>query len=146
MTDRTHAYVPPRTDDDESSTAASSPALFVPLRLRSETGQEIVEIDQMSAVVGRHSDADVRLIAADVSRRHCRLYFSDGVWKAQDLSSLNGMFLNGEAVRVATLYMGDRLRLGTTTFVVERASAPRSLRGRAMRNETLRSIAKVIEG
>lgn len=142
MSERTHIYIP-ADPDDESSTAAVSPALFVPLRLRSEAGHEIIEIDQPSAVIGRHTDADVRLAAADVSRRHCRVYFDEGTWKVQDLSSLNGLFLNGEPVRVGPLYQGDRLRLGMTTFIVERSAAPRALRGRGIRNETLRSIARV---
>jgi len=131
-----------RRPDDDFSTMASSPPpeapAFVPLRMRSETGSEIVEIDQVRAVVGRHSEADVKLAAADISRRHCQFDFEEGVWLVRDLSSLNGVFVNGERVRVAPLHLGDRVSLGMTTFIIERAAPAKT-----SKVSTLRSIAKV---
>lgn len=132
----------PRPENDGSTTSPLT--LFVPLRLRSESGSEIVEIDQPSAVLGRHTDADVRLLAPDVSRRHCRLFFTAGVWHAEDMASLNGLAVNGQRVRTSPLFLGDRLRIGATTFIVERAAVPRGIKGRGGKNETLRSIADVI--
>ena len=46
-------------------------------------------------LIGRHSQADIRLPLPDVSRRHCRFFFGEGVWQVLDLNSLNGVFLNG---------------------------------------------------
>ena len=90
------------------------------LRLRMlEDDEFCVEIGQPIVVLGRHSDVDVRLKHPEVSRRHCRFAFDDGVWTVRDLNSLNGVFVNTEKVREAPLQAGDRLRLGTVDFLVE---------------------------
>jgi pSer/pThr/pTyr-binding forkhead associated (FHA) protein len=148
MADRpTQTYVRALLDDDPSTLARRPDSVaaptFVPLRMRSEIGAEIVEIDQLSATLGRGSTADIRLSAPDISRRHCELFFDLGVWKVRDLSSLNGVYVNDAPVRVAAIHMGDRLRIGSTAFLVERATVrhPNSAR---IKNETLRSIARVI--
>ena len=70
-------------------------------------------------VVGRHSGADVRLSLPDVSRRHCRLFHAKGRWEVVDLDSLNGVWVNQEAVDHAVLRQGDALRLGGFTFMVD---------------------------
>ncbi|HYV37887.1 MAG TPA: FHA domain-containing protein, partial [Gemmataceae bacterium] len=71
----------------------------------------------------RHSAADVRLALPDVSRRHCRFVFSDGSWRVFDLNSLNGVFVNGERLQEATVFHGDRIRIGSLTFECELESA-----------------------
>jgi pSer/pThr/pTyr-binding forkhead associated (FHA) protein len=70
-------------------------------------------------LIGRHSDADVRLSLPDVSRRHCRLVFAASRWQIFDLNSLNGVFVNGDRVQQATLDDGDIIRIGGLTFQVE---------------------------
>jgi pSer/pThr/pTyr-binding forkhead associated (FHA) protein len=95
------------------------PADFIPLRLVLQPSGATVELTQPDMLIGRHSQADVRLPLPDVSRRHCRFFFSQGVWQVIDLNSLNGVFLNGEAVRQATLRSGDLLRIGGFTFAVD---------------------------
>jgi hypothetical protein len=97
---------------------------FAPLRLRMvEDDDFCVEIGQPIVVLGRHSDVDVRLKHPEISRRHCRFAFDDGVWTVRDLNSLNGVFVNTAKVREAPLQAGDRLRLGTVDFFVELAPA-----------------------
>ncbi|HWG45050.1 MAG TPA: FHA domain-containing protein [Gemmataceae bacterium] len=95
------------------------PADFVPLRLILQPSAASIELTQPDMLLGRHSHADVRLPLPDVSRRHCRFLFSQGVWQVLDLNSLNGVFLNGELIRQATVRQGDLLRIGGFTFVVE---------------------------
>ena len=80
-----------RTDSSHSANLAP----FVPLRLRRELSGEIVEIATPSAVVGRHTQADLRLNDPDISRRHCRIGLEDGMWRVFDLESTNGVYLNG---------------------------------------------------
>jgi pSer/pThr/pTyr-binding forkhead associated (FHA) protein len=75
-------------------------------------------------LVGRHSEADIRLPLPDVSRRHCRLLFVEGCWQVVDLNSLNGVHVNGEAVLQAPLVEGDLLRIGGFTFAVELGGPP----------------------
>src|SRR5579875_1503315 len=95
------------------------PEDFVPLRLILQPSGATVELAQPDMLIGRHSQADVRLPLPDVSRRHCRFLFSEGVWQVIDLNSLNGVFVNGEQVRQTTLRSGDLIRIGGFTFAVE---------------------------
>jgi pSer/pThr/pTyr-binding forkhead associated (FHA) protein len=95
------------------------PADFVPLRLVLQPSGASVELTQPDMLLGRHSQADIRLPLPDVSRRHCRFIFGQGVWQVLDLNSLNGVFLNGELVRQATVRQGDLLRIGGFTFAVD---------------------------
>jgi pSer/pThr/pTyr-binding forkhead associated (FHA) protein len=100
------------------------PADFVPLRLLLQPGGLCVELNKPDMLIGRHSTADVRLSLPDISRRHCRFTFSDGSWRVFDLSSLNGVFVNGERLHEATVFHGDRVRLGSLTFEVELTPTP----------------------
>jgi pSer/pThr/pTyr-binding forkhead associated (FHA) protein len=99
------------------------PADFVPLRLVLQPGCASVTLTRPDMLIGRHSQADIRLPLPDVSRRHCRFFFGEGVWQVLDLNSLNGVFLNGEPVRQATLHQGDLLRIGGFTFAVDLGGA-----------------------
>jgi pSer/pThr/pTyr-binding forkhead associated (FHA) protein len=83
-----------------------------------------------------------------VSRRHCRLVYADGRWEVSDLNSLNGVFVNGERVKQATLRHDDELRLGGFTFRVETVTQqptvqlpPPEATGEA---EVLRSIVEAL--
>ena len=98
---------------------ADLPRDFVPMRLLLQPGGFSVLLDRSEAVVGRHSNADVRLTLSDVSRRHCRFVFSDGAWRVFDMKSLNGVYVNGEKLQEATLFHGDRLQIGSLVFEVE---------------------------
>jgi pSer/pThr/pTyr-binding forkhead associated (FHA) protein len=100
---------------------------FVPLRLLLLPGGLCVELTRPNMLVGRHSEADVRLALPDVSRRHCRFLFQHGHWKIIDLDSMNGIFLNGERMQEAALYDGDQVRIGSFMFAVRLEGHSRSL-------------------
>jgi pSer/pThr/pTyr-binding forkhead associated (FHA) protein len=102
----------------EPSLENDFPAGFVPVRLTLEPGGLSVELTSADMLIGRHSEADIRLALPDISRRHCRCFFSDGHWQVRDLNSLNGVFVNGQRMHEATLYDGDRLQLGSLVFSV----------------------------
>jgi pSer/pThr/pTyr-binding forkhead associated (FHA) protein len=95
------------------------PADFIPLRLILQPSGASIELTQPDLLLGRHSQADIRLPLPDVSRRHCRFLFVQGIWQVIDLNSLNGVFLNEEPIRQATVQQGDMLRIGGFTFVVD---------------------------
>jgi pSer/pThr/pTyr-binding forkhead associated (FHA) protein len=95
-----------------------TPVDFVPLRLLLLPGGLSVELSRPDMLVGRHSEADVRLALPDISRRHCRFLFQHGHWKVIDLNSLNGVYVNGQRMHEATVYDGDKIRLGGFTFAV----------------------------
>jgi pSer/pThr/pTyr-binding forkhead associated (FHA) protein len=70
--------------------------------------------------VGRATRADFIVDAALVSRLHCRLTATDRHVQVEDLSSTNGIFVNGKKVNKAKLASGDRLRVGRVELTVER--------------------------
>jgi pSer/pThr/pTyr-binding forkhead associated (FHA) protein len=111
---------------------------FTPLRLVLQPTGAVLEVNRPDAVVGRHSGADVRLCLPDVSRRHCRLFHTDGRWEVVDLDSLNGVWVNEQAVEQAVLNHGDTLRLGGFTFVVDLSKPAAAADGD--RSGVLRSI------
>ena len=73
-------------------------------------------------VIGRSSACDVALDDASASRRHAELRRRGGKTVLVDLDSTNGTLVNGRRVREAPLRAGDRITIGTTTIVFERAS------------------------
>jgi hypothetical protein len=95
------------------------PAGFVPLRMCIEGADLHVEVTVPIAIVGRHTEADLRLDFSDVSRRHCRLAFEYGLWRIQDLKSMNGVFVNNQSVLDAPLYTGDLVKIGCVKLLVE---------------------------
>lgn len=63
-------------------------------------------------VLGRGKDADIRVDAVQVSRRHARLTHVDDRVTVVDLDSENGTFVNDQRVTMAMLEPGDHLRFG----------------------------------
>ena len=99
------------------------PPNFVPLRLVVQPTGVVVELTRPDMLLGRHSEADVRLPLPDVSRRHCRFECESGRWFVIDLDSLNGVYVNDALVRRAELRHGDKLRIGGFTFGVDLSPA-----------------------
>ncbi len=95
------------------------PAGFLPMRLVLQPGGFSVELTRPEMLVGRHSVVDVRLRSPEVSRRHCRFVFAEGHWQVFDLSSLNGVWVNGLRVQRAILQNKDVLHIGSYDFEVE---------------------------
>lgn len=115
------------------------PSGFSPLRMRVEGGGMEVEVTCPVASVGRHTDSDLRLGFADVSRHHCQFVFESGVWRVFDLRSLNGIYVNNRRTAEATLFEGDLVRIGCVTLLVLAATpAPEKA------HEKLRQIVDVL--
>jgi predicted component of type VI protein secretion system len=119
---------------------------FFPLRLVLRPGGFVVDLTRPQMVFGRHSDADVRLPLPDISRRHCRFVFEGGGWKVQDLSSLNGLYVNGERVAEAVLKQDDVVRVGGFLFTadVRGDDLPAGNAGRNTAGIVLRDIANAL--
>jgi hypothetical protein len=79
-------------------------------------------------VVGRGSDADLRINDPGVSRRHVEFRIFPGDPAPQvsvvDLGSTNGMLVNGQRVQQATLDDGATVKIGNTTMTVHYVAAP----------------------
>jgi hypothetical protein len=69
--------------------------------------------------IGRHTDCDIVLGEASISRRHAQLRFRDGRWILQDLCSTNGTFVNGDPVGRCELRPGDRILIGPRRLIVD---------------------------
>jgi pSer/pThr/pTyr-binding forkhead associated (FHA) protein len=130
--------------DNAETTSHAHPTVHHPLRLRREPAGDIVEIRRSSALVGRLAQADVRLTEPEISRRHCRFVLEDGLWRIRDLGSTNGIHLNGHRLQEAVLYPGDRVHIGSVEFIVERATAQRTIRGKREQEQALESIARAV--
>jgi hypothetical protein len=71
-------------------------------------------------VVGRASDADLRLSDPGVSRRHAEIRYEQGVFLIVDLGSTNGLRVNDVPTTRRQLSPGDRIQLGSTTLLFRR--------------------------
>jgi predicted component of type VI protein secretion system len=70
-------------------------------------------------VVGRE-DAAITLDDPEVSRRHAVVRVREAGVEIEDLSSLNGTFVNGRRIAAPTaLARGDRIEVGMTSFEIE---------------------------
>jgi hypothetical protein len=73
-------------------------------------------------VIGRGTDADLRVNDPGVSRRHAEIRVTPGVGTPTvsivDLGSTNGMLVNGQRVQQATLGDGAAVRIGNTTLTL----------------------------
>jgi pSer/pThr/pTyr-binding forkhead associated (FHA) protein len=93
---------------------------FQPLRLRLQPGDHVVDLTEPDILLGRQSDADLRMPQPDVSRHHCRFQFMADGWRVVDLNSLNGVYVNGSRVRsLAVIQPGDRIRICGVEMNVE---------------------------
>ncbi|MCP3103755.1 PAS domain S-box protein [Myxococcus sp. K15C18031901] len=73
-------------------------------------------LEQGEHIIGRGTEATVRIDDHGVSRKHARIFRSpDGACQVTDLESTNGTLLNGTPVSTAELQEGDRLQIGTVT-------------------------------
>ena len=101
------------------------------VRLVVEQGRRrlrVVRLRGPDTRIGRARGSGVRIPSAEVSRQHCVLRVEDGLVTVEDLDSVNGTYLNGEAVvGCQVVRPGDRLNVGPVTFVVEYELTPEAL-------------------
>jgi hypothetical protein len=80
-------------------------------------------LDPPGIVIGRGTDADLRINDPGVSRRHAEIRVSANDTSGTDVSvvdlgSTNGMLVNGSRVQQATLEDGGTIKIGNTTMTV----------------------------
>ncbi|MFI7324447.1 FhaA domain-containing protein [Streptomyces rubiginosohelvolus] len=78
------------------------------------------QISRPTLVMGRSTDADVRIDDPGVSRRHCEIRTGTPS-TIQDLGSTNGIVVDGQHTTRATLRDGSRIVVGSTTIVYRQA-------------------------
>ena len=74
-------------------------------------------LDQPVMAAGRHPGSDIFLDDVTVSRRHAEFRREDDEFKVVDVGSLNGTYVNQEAVESAVLLNGDEVQIGKFRLV-----------------------------
>jgi hypothetical protein len=73
-------------------------------------------------VIGRGSDADLRINDPGISRRHAQIRITATGAQVKidivDLGSTNGIVVDGQRVEQATLHEGSRIEIGSTRMLV----------------------------
>jgi hypothetical protein len=97
---------------------AEGPHLVLRTGAGSQGDERLVPLDAQVTVVGRGSEADVRLSDTGVSRVHCEVRREGDAVVLADRGSTNGTSVNGRRVRTAVLQDGDVIEVGATSLVV----------------------------
>jgi hypothetical protein len=82
-----------------------------------EVGSTTYAVSRPTTLIGRGSEADLRIDDPGISRRHAELRRSGGDVTVVDLGSTNGVVVDGERVERARLRDGSEVVLGSTTMV-----------------------------
>jgi predicted component of type VI protein secretion system len=75
---------------------------------------------KLPTVIGRSSDATLKIKSSRISRNHCEIDQFEGELTVRDLESSNGTYVNGHRIAEVTyLSPGDELRIGPLTLRAE---------------------------
>ena len=109
----------PSTLELAGPAGAEPQARVTSIRWLGSAARSATIIDRARLTIGRSAEADVRLEAAGVSRRHAEIFHRGTVTAIADAGSKNGVFVNGRAITHTALMVGDVIRLGDALGVVE---------------------------
>lgn len=90
-------------------------------------GRPDLELTEPLTVLGRGTEAQLRLTHTSVSRRHAQIeHYPDvrapggaGHWVLSDLGSTNGTSVNGRRVEQVEIHDGDRIDLGGASLIFQ---------------------------
>ena len=110
-------------EDEEAAGPPARPACWL------RWGHHHLTLGEGENVVGRGSEADVRIGVPEVSRRHARIVVEGGNAVVEDLQSRNGTFVRGRPVnRPTKLADGDEVAFGPEVLVFCSTSASTTTR------------------
>jgi len=78
-------------------------------------------VEKRRVVIGRSKECDIQLTDANVSRQHAELRQEGTAYWIVDLDSTNGTEVNGQREKRAKLEDGDKITIGSTELLFERA-------------------------
>jgi diguanylate cyclase (GGDEF)-like protein len=79
---------------------------------------QVFRLDQAETLLGRAKEAGVRVEDVGISRLHARIVRTqEGRFVLEDLSSTNGVFVNGKKVERAELATSDRVQIGPSAIL-----------------------------
>lgn len=113
----------------ESSVVAGADGIVTTPRPTDDRTQLVLEVNGMrhplhspGLVIGRGTEADVRINDPGISRRHAEIRVSEAGQALSvdivDLGSTNGIIVNGHRVRQSGLQAGSRIEIGSTRMLV----------------------------
>ncbi|QWR77645.1 FHA domain-containing protein [Candidatus Magnetomonas plexicatena] len=117
------------------------------LKFKEAAIKEVV-IDKDVITVGRKPTNDIHVDNLAVSGVHAKVFKKDDQYYIEDLSSLNGTFVNGRKISVHALHDADVIIIGkhTLNFISDKpedAKAPSPSKDRDLLDETILIDAKV---
>jgi len=96
------------------------PIQCTPMKPRLILGSREFEVTSTGLTLGRDTSNSIPIEDDSVSAFHCRVEMNPDCFVLVDCDSLNGTYVNGRAVSMASLQNGDEIRIGRTRlrFVV----------------------------
>ncbi len=83
------------------------------------TAGQTLNLEKSELFIGREVNNDIVINDSEVSRRHARLFFTDGNYYIEDLNSTNGTSVNGQRISGAyQLRPGELIMLGESITMV----------------------------
>jgi hypothetical protein len=70
-------------------------------------GGDPIPLTKVEMVIGRRPACDIRLDYENISGKHCKLRFLNGIWMVKDLGSTNGTTVNGTPIASEQSVMPD---------------------------------------
>lgn len=121
----------PRSPSRREQRAQEKAAAKQPRRGRGQPRRAVVvdgsnsgmtaSLDEAPLLIGRGSDAAIRLDDDYVSTRHARIGRSGDTWYVEDLGSTNGTYIGSQRLTQATsISLGTRIRVGKTTIELKK--------------------------
>ena len=82
-------------------------------------GGDNIPLLREKLTLGRRESCDICLRFPNVSGLHCELSFDDGFWWIKDLSSTNGVKVQGIRVQEKLLHPRDEITIGKRKYTIE---------------------------
>lgn len=104
-----------------------------------------IPLQKASVSIGRTPGNDVVIDNLAVSGHHAKLVVEEGHYVVEDLSSLNGTFLNNQRIRRSALKDGDEITIGKHTMVYqEEGGIPPELAATMERTQQLEGAEQTV--
>lgn len=94
---------------------------------KKDGSQKTFPLPSHVTVIGRRKDCDLRIPLKAVSRKHCQLSSNSEALKIRDLDSHNGTYLNNKRIDEAKAKLGDYLKIGPLTFLIQIDGQPEKI-------------------
>lgn len=98
------------------SGAGLPPGAHVLVVARGPSSGMRLDLTESPTTVGRSPDTAIFLDDITVSRRHAQFETSGDGWALRDLGSLNGTYVNRQAIERQELQSGDEIQIGKYRF------------------------------